>query len=136
MKNFLLFVFIIFAGQAAFAQTVPDKANTIVITLPDSNGVNEKVVKVFTSKDFTVKGSKTSPKISTGPKTLKGNTRVALVAEIKGADVMLSGNIVVAAQGGMRVEYKGNKGTPIMNAWEEMDKVAKAFGGKIKYEVK
>jgi len=124
-------------GTLGFSQAIPDKANTIVITLPDSNGVYDKVMEVLTEKDYTIRAGKGTSKLATSPKTLKGEkTRVSLVAEIKGAEVWLSGNIVVAAQGGMKIEYKGNKGTPIMDAWDEMEKVAKAFGRKLKYEVK
>ena len=137
MKKLLLLFFLTFSATLLFGQDIPEKANTIVVTFADSSNLQEKISKVFTEKDYKVKTtSKTAKKIVTGPKTLKGDTRVALAADIKGAEVFLTGSIVVAAQSGMKVEYKGKKGTPIMNAWEEMDKVAKALGGKITYEVK
>jgi hypothetical protein len=137
MKKIILLMFFALIGTLGFSQAIPEKANTIVITLPDSNGVNDKVKEIFLEKDYTIRGGKATSKVATNPKTLKGGkTRVSLVAEIKGAEVWLSGNISVAAQDGMRIEYKGNKGTPIMDAWEEMEKVAKAFGKKLKYEVK
>lgn len=136
MKNLLIVFILTFIYVTAYSQDIPAKANTITITLPDSNNVNEKISKVLTSKDYQVSASKSSSEISTAPKTLKNNTRVTLYAKIKGTEVVLTGKIVIAAQGSMPIEYKGNKGTPIMNAWEEMDKVAKALGGKVKYEVK
>ncbi|GAL85839.1 hypothetical protein MYP_3068 [Sporocytophaga myxococcoides] len=137
MKKIILLMFFCLLGTLGFSQAIPEKANTIVITLPDSNGVLDKVKEVFLEKDYTLKAGKGTSKVVTNPKTLKGGkTRVNLIAEIKGAEVWLSGNISIAAQDGMKIEYKGNKGTPIMDAWEELEKVAKAFGKKMKYEVK
>lgn len=124
-------------GTLGFSQAIPEKANTIIITLPDSNGVLDKVKEVFSEKDYTLRSGKSTSKVATNTKTLKGGkTRVNLVAEIKGAEVWLSGGISIAGQEGMKIEYKGNKGTPIMDAWEEMEKVGKAFGKKLKYEVR
>jgi hypothetical protein len=134
MKNLLLLLLITFASVSAYSQ-IPEKANTITVTLPDSATVNEKVLKVLASKDYTIKDANKSV-INTTAKTLKGNTRVSISAKIKGAEVSLTGLILIATEGSKRVEYKGAKGTPFMNAWEEMDKVAKALGGKVKYEVK
>ena len=136
MKNLLLLFILTLVYATGYTQDIPAKANTITITLPDSNTVNEKLSKILTSKDYQVKTDKASSEISTAPKTLKNNTRVTLNAKIKGPEVVLTGRIVIAAQGSMPIEYKGNKGTPIMIAWEEMDKIAKALGGKVKYEVK
>ncbi|MBO9701741.1 MAG: hypothetical protein J7604_16160 [Sporocytophaga sp.] len=137
MKKIILLMFFGLIGTLGFSQSIPEKANTIIISLPDSNGVSDKVKEVFSEKDYTLRGGKNTSKVATNPKTLKGSkTRVSLVAEIKGAEVWLTGSISVAAQDGMRIEYKGNKGTAIMDSWEEMEKVAKAIGKKLKYEVK
>jgi hypothetical protein len=136
MKKLLLLLIVTFVGISVYAQ-IPEKANTITITLPDSNNVNEKILKVLNSKDYTLKsGEKNATVINTAPKTLKNNTRVSLNIQVKGTDLILTGMILIATEGSKRIEYKGTKGTPIMSAWEEMDKVAKAFGGKMKYEVK
>ncbi len=136
MKKLLLSFIIAFTTLLGYAQGIPEKTSTIIITMPDSNTVNEKVLKVLTSKDYTINKGKNPLLITTAPKSLKGNVRVVLNAQLKGADIILTGKIVIAAQGGMAVEYKGTKGTPIMNAWEEMDKIAKAFGGKVAYRIK
>lgn len=135
MKNLLLLIIACFTFVYGHAQEIPVKANTITITFSDSNNVQEKVLKVLTGKDYPIK-TKDKTLITTGPKTVKGETRVSLNAQLKGADVILTGKLSIAAQGSLPVEYKGNKGTPIMTAWEEMDKIAKAMGGKVKYEVK
>jgi hypothetical protein len=134
MKNLLLVFFLAFTTVAAYAQ-VPEKAKTIIITMPDSNAVSDKVIKVLTSRDYTVQAAgKTPSVITTAAKTLKTNARVIYTAQLKGADVLLTGRIVVAGQSSMIIEYKGAKGTPIMTGWEEMEKIAKALGGKVKYE--
>ena len=137
MKHLLLLILTVFIGTWAYSQGIPEKANTIIITLPDSNQVQEKVLKALSDRDFPVtKPAKGATRITPGVKTVKNNTRVGLTADIKGAEVILTGKIIITGQGNLNIEYKGSKGTPIMNAWEEMDKVAKALGGKIKYEVK
>jgi hypothetical protein len=134
MKNLFLLFFIAFSTVSGFSQ-IPEKANTITITLPDSATANEKVLKVLASKDYTIKDANKTV-INTAAKTLKSNTRLSLTAKIKGAEVALTGFILIATEGSKRIEYKGVKGTPFMNAWEEMDKVAKALGGKVSYEIK
>ena len=133
----LLFIVLIsLLGTYTFAQEIPAKANTIVISLPDSSNMQKKIIKVFSDKGYAVRNAeKPAAAISTEAKTLK-NSRVSLHADIKGKDIILTGNIVVVAQGNMRIENKGNKGTPILTAFEEMDKVAKAFGGKTSYEIR
>lgn len=137
MKNLLLLAFITFMSTFGYAQEVPDKANTIIVTLPDSNNVHDKVLKVLTNKGYTVNARGNKPKkITTEAKTLKNKSRMSLATELKGNEVVLTGNIVVVGQGDMRIEHKGKKGTAIMDAWEEMEKVAKSMGGKVSYEVK
>jgi hypothetical protein len=137
MKHLLLVLLLAFATTLVYSQEPPAKANTITITLTDSTNINAKVLKVLNSKDYTIKNAdKASSVINTEPKTLKNNTRVTFIIKIKGAEITLTGKIVIATQGSTNIEYKGAKGTPIMTAWEEMDKVAKALGGKMKYEIK
>lgn len=137
MRNLvLLFAFIVFTNVLGNAQNIPAKSNAIVVTFPDSNKVSDKIVKVLTGKEYTINQGKNPSNITTAAKTLKSNTRVVWNAQLKGAEVVLTGKIVVAGQGSMTIEYKGTKGTPMMNAWEEMDKIAKAFGGKMSYEIK
>ena len=135
MKKLLLLSIVAFTTVLGYAQG-PEKANAIIITMPDSNTISDKVLKILTSKDYTINKGKNASIITTAPKTLKSNTRVVLNAQLKGVDIILTGKVVIAAQGSMTVDNKGTKGTPIMNAWEEMDKIAKAFGGKVKYELK
>jgi hypothetical protein len=136
MKSILSLFLLVFISVAAYGQEIPVKANTIVITLADTSHLRETILKVLAEKDYTVKNTaKASSTIFTNAKTLK-NCRVSLITDVKGSEVLLTGNIVVVGQGNMRIENKGAKGTPILAAWEEMDKVAKAFGGKLKYEIR
>jgi hypothetical protein len=135
MKKLLLLSIVAFTTVLGYAQG-PEKANAIIITMPDSNTISDKVLKILTSKDYIINKGKNASVITTMPKALKSNTRLALNAQLKGADIILTGKLVIAAQGSMTVNNNGTKGTPVMNAWEEMDKIAKAFGGKVKYELK
>ena len=136
MKTFLLFAFSFLWLNYSSAQEAPAKANTIILTIADTSHIREKIIKVFTDKGYAIQKKVKNPNtIITEAKTLK-NSRVSLQAEVKESEVIITGNIVVVAQGNMRIENKGNKGTMILNAWEEMDKVAKAFGVKLKYEVR
>ncbi len=135
MKNYLLLNLLLFMFNISYSQEIPAKANTIVIAMPDSNNLNKKIMDVLAHNGYTIKStSKVSSVTSTEPKTLK-NTRLTLNATTKGREVFLKGQIFIAGQESLNLEYKGNKGTPIMNAWEEMEKVAKAMGGKLRYEI-
>jgi hypothetical protein len=135
MKKQFLFLIIIFTSAFGHAQEAPQKANTIIITFPDSNAVVNKLTKILENKGYVWKKTKNPAVIVTEPKTLK-NTRILLNAEVKGPDVLLSGKIVLAGQTNMNIENKGREGASSMNAWEEMNKVAKAFGVKLRYEIK
>lgn len=137
MKNLLSLFFLTFLASLTYAQEIPAKANTIVIRLSDSSNVQEKVITTLSSRDFEVKNPGKNPSlVTTDPKTLKNKARISLSAQIDGAEIVLKGTILIAGQGNLPIEYKGNKGTPSMVSWEEMDKVAKALGGQIRYEVK
>lgn len=67
---------------------------------------------------------------------MKENTRLSVTADIEGSEIILTGNLSIAGQSGMRVENKGKKGTPILTAWEELEKIAKAMGGAAKYDIR
>jgi hypothetical protein len=135
-KLILLLNILIFSTGLGYAQQIAEKSNAIITTQPDSIGLREKVLKVLADKDYTVSSGKTAAIITTAVKTLKNGTRVTYSFQTKGADIIITGKISVAAQGAMIISYQGKKGTPIMNGWEEMDKIARAFGGKIRYEQK
>jgi hypothetical protein len=135
-KKILILFFIMFSIIRIHAQTIPEKANTIIITMPDSAAAREKVLKVLADRGYTASPGKTSSVISSPPKTLKNGARVGYNFQMKGKEIILTGTLPVAGQPNMNISYNGNKGTPIMNGWEEMDKIAKALGGKVKYEKK
>ena len=118
------------------AQQVPEKSNAIIITMSDSIGLKEKVLKVLADKDYTVNSGKTAKFIATAPKTLKNGTRVSYNFQFNGATIIMTGGLPVAGQSTQKIVYQGKKGTPVMNGWEEMDKIAKTFGGKLSYETK
>lgn len=132
MKNLFLLIAFVFATALSYGQSVPEKSNTIVVTLADSNKVSDKVVKALSGRDYTPTVNKNST-VTTAPKTLKNGARVGYTAQIKGNEVALTGKILVAGQSNMMIEYKGKKDSPIMNGWEEMEKIAKALGGKVSY---
>jgi hypothetical protein len=136
MKKLILLLFVVASFITKGYSQVPEKSNTIVITLADSNGVKEKILKVLADKDYTVSSGKTSPTIITAPKTLKNGARVYYNFQIKGAEIILTGKLPVAGQSTMSISYQGKKGTPVMNGWEEMDKIAKAFAAKVRYEIR
>ncbi len=125
MKNLLLLFLFVFATTLSYAQDVPAKSNTIVITLADSNGVSDKVIKALKGRDYTVNTSKNPNSLSTAARTLKNDTRVLFLVLIKGNEIALSGKLPVAGQSNMPIEYKGSKGSPSMNGWDEMEKIAK-----------
>lgn len=119
------------------AQQIPEKANTLLIIFADSTNLSAKVITALEKNDYAVKNLKKSlVHISSEPKTLKSNTRVALTADLNGKVISLTGRLVYTGQEPVKVEYNGKKGTPVMMAWEEMQKVAKTLGGVVSYERK
>ena len=133
-QKITLFFIFIFLHTFSQAQGIPDMANTIVITLKDSTTAREKVLKTFSFQGYTFKNpNKATKVISIDPKTLKNKTRVGFYAEVKGAEVFLTGKIVFTGQEGITIQHKGEKGTHARYAWEEMDKIAKAIGGTLAY---
>ena len=46
MKNLILFLVLAFTTTLAYTQQIPEKANTIVVTFPDSNNINGKKFRV------------------------------------------------------------------------------------------
>ncbi len=133
MKKILLFL-ALFTCATSWSYAQADKANTIVITVSDSNTVKQKVTAVFTDREYTFAPGKNPSLLSTAAKTLKSGTRVSYQVQLKGAEVVLSGKIMVAGQSNMIIVNNGAKGSPFVNGWEEMEKIAKAIGGKVKYE--
>lgn len=133
MKNLFLLIAFVFTTVLAYGQD--EKSNTIVVTLADSNKVSDKVVKALSGRDYTATVNKNST-VTTAARTLKNGARVGYTATIKGNEVALTGKILVAGQTNMVIENKGKKDSPIMNGWEEMEKIAKALGGKVSYVTK
>ena len=137
MKQLNLFLLTMaFTTMIGFAQDIPEKANTIVITQPDSIGLKEKVIKALTGRGHTINSGKTATTITTVSNTMKNGTRVGFAVQIKGVDIILTGKLPIAGQAPQNIVYQGKKGTPIMNGWEEMEKIAKAIGGAVKYETR
>ncbi len=136
MKKLILMVSILFSAITFGYTQAPEKSNAIIITMSDSASLKEKVLKILADKDYTVSSGKTAVNIITAPKTLKNGARVYFTFQFKGNQIIMTGMLPVAGQSTMKISYQGKKGTPIMNGWEEMDKLAKLFLGKISYETK
>ncbi len=136
MKKIILpFLVIALTSALAYAQQTTEKATTIIATQADSIGLKDKVLKLLADKDYTVVAGKIPTTITTAAKTLKNGARVHYIFQLKGADIILSGKLPVAGQASMSMTNQGKKGTPIANGWEEMEKLAKALGGEIRYTV-
>ncbi|MFN6945741.1 MAG: hypothetical protein ACK4ND_12410 [Cytophagaceae bacterium] len=137
MKNLLFLFLLTLVANFGYAQNVPEKANTAVITFASAEEAEDKLQKAFKKMGYDVKPDKKNKALRvTDLKTIKNNTRVFFTTEVNGAEVILTGMISVAGQGNMPIEFKGKKGTAIMNAWEEMEKVVKALGGTAVFEVR
>lgn len=131
----LLFLFL-FSILTGYSQDVPEKANTIIVTVSDSLTIKEKIESILEGKGYTVNQGKSSTLITTAPRTLKNGTRVSFKFEVKGSEVFITGFLPVAGQSGTQISYQGNKGTPMMNGWEEMTKIAKELKSPLKYDKK
>lgn len=133
MKKLILFICLLCMSLIGYAQA-PEKATTIVVSMSDSIGLREKVLKVIADRGYTVSSAKTAAIISTAGKTLKNDARVAYYFQIKGKEIFITGKLPVAGQANFPIANQGKKGTPSAYGWEEMEKIAKVFAGGIRYE--
>ena len=133
MKKLLVLISLFASITMSFAQA-PEKATTVIVTMTDSVGLREKITKVLTDRGYTISSGKTATIITTAPRTLKNDARVAYFLEIKGKEIFITGKLPIAGQSAFPIANQGKKGTPILNGWEEMEKIAKAFGVAIRYQ--
>ena len=137
MKQIYFIASSLFLTINLIAQSIPEKANTMLVTFSDSNNLSTKLVTAFEKNNYIVKNLKKSRvHITSEPKSLKANTRVAMTADLSGYVIALSARLVYTGQDPVKVEYNGKKGTPVLIGWEEMEKVAKSLEGVITYERK
>lgn len=138
MKQLLVFLVFLLVGYAAQAQVPVKRANTILVTLPDSSEAAWKhVARVLVEKGYTIKdANKDLLLISTDLRSTKTAAELGLTASVSGRVVTLRGKMLVRALGpGLDdVEYRGMNNSLFMSCWQQMHEVATALGGTVTYE--
>ena len=137
MKIIVLVAVLLFAA-GAYAQEVPKKANTILITVADSGDTAWKnTAKILVEQGFVIKNSDGElGTLSTEPKSLKGRAIISLSVLAQGHIITLTGQMVVPGLSSLAspVDYRGMSGSPALLAWQKMQQVAEAYaGGKVQY---
>lgn len=135
MKSFILVTLLLFSF-ISFSQKKED--SKIIITLPDSVDIQQKIKKAFALEDIQVKDIGESDTLSTFPTEISGLYIVGF-ASVKANTVTLFG-----LYGLKRLSYLGytnaaNKYKKIIfykgsKSWAALHRVAKRIGGEISYE--
>jgi hypothetical protein len=139
MKKLLLLGFLI--PSVLFAQVIPKKANTIIITdtLSQEHLYNKITDLLFENGYGILNTDKAQGTITTTQRAMRTGT-VALVFLIKDKRVILRGNAKgleeISGDDLFAIEYRGMKGSIYRDAWDEMQKVSDNIPGTKEYLVK
>lgn len=134
MKKLGILLLGLFFVTVAYAQDVPEKSTTIVITGSDSATVAAKLGDALKKKGYTMNKTKSTDTYNATPVQLKNNNRFTLTVQYKGKEIYLTGVVGFIGQPNQKVIYNPKKDTPFFIAWEEMTKLAKATGAAISYK--
>lgn len=145
--HLLLLAALLLSAPASFGQLssrvsstlVLDKpfkgANTIIIALPDSGlAAWDKTSTTLAQQGFIMKASAPPLTLATEPKVTVQAGNIAISAQVQGSNVLLRGTSSAANSASPApIEYRGRKGKATLLAWDQLDAVAKALGGKMEY---
>jgi hypothetical protein len=143
----LLFPLFSFAQTKKTSDHPFEGAKKIVVLVKDTTGIFEKVENSLLNSGYTFTVADKNDKfLVTDLKTQKDGTRMKIRAHVRDSSVVFDGFyplddndnggtlISVNGQSETRkpesVIYKGQKGSPFMNAWQELTRAASAIGGK------
>lgn len=152
MKYFILF-FLLTLGTTALSQSAanvaipPKKASKIIVLISDSaNTLLDKVTKTLFDYGYTIDNKDEKLKLlSTKERSSKKyNTLTRIRVSINDTAIIFAGEIALGFDielFGARnlqptyseVSYYGAKKSPLREAWNELDEIARKFGDKIAY---
>lgn len=148
MKAPLITTILLLAAIFSYAQNItPQKGdNVIIISTTDSAAVAyRKIAMLLQDSGYTLaKTDKELLSLSTEmlDNRFYGNGTMSIAAYVRGdenAKVYINGSLMVAAisRTSSPIEFRGMKGSPVKNAFDKMDEVAKAYpGGSVSYTKK
>lgn len=132
----LLAVLLALAARVAPAQAVPPaKANTIIVTLPDSGQVAwRRIAQALIDRGYSIKNSdKDLLLLTTEGKQTGRAGAITVSVSLKGNQATVRATQFLGSFGMMQVDYRGMKGSPNLLGWQELEAAAKAFGGTLAY---
>jgi hypothetical protein len=144
MKQLLLLLLVL--PLFIFAQEPPKKASKIIVLRKDtSNSLLDKIALELFNRRFTIETRDDKLKyLTTKERTNVDGTKLTKIRVILNDTAIIFTSEMAFAQdfiiGGVTlkqtfdpVTYSGLKKSYMMNAWREMDEIAKTFGDKIIY---
>lgn len=144
-RSTLLLSFMLFEIFAFAQQAVPKNANTIFITdsLDFEQNYNTISELLFTNGYGIFNADKSLGTITTNEKPLK-NGSVRLIIMVKDNRIIIKGQVnanmemslygVTSKSEWEQICYAGMKKSILMNAWNEMNKIAEALPGSKEYQ--
>ena len=127
-----------------FGQDIPKRANTIMVEAADTITMTS-ITKLLVEHGYGIQHSdKDAGVITTTSRSVKraGETKLIISLNNNKATVRGTYHSTSIAIGNViddswqTIDYRGLKGSPSMEAWNEMFKIANAIGGRLTFEVR
>lgn len=138
MFNFLFFILLVCLGTEAYSQSKFD--TKIVVSVPDSANLYERVRLALIKNDFIVKDDGNKDTLSTYPVQLKTMAGSAVLwAVISGNNVELTGIYALNQLNYFGYSKPGRNSNRILyyrasKSWKILQKVAETIGGELTFK--
>jgi hypothetical protein len=145
MKATLIFILAVAPLLTTIGQEIPKKANTIIIsTSLSKDQLYGRITEILFENGYGILNSdKSIATITTTNKPIKAgavklnflikDSKVSVRGDLYGISIEING---VTDNGPSIVDFRGMKGSPALNAWNEMQKIADLIPGTKVYLIK
>ena len=139
----LFFIMFLSISLVTLAQVAPKKSTMAIVKMDDKKQAISKVIDVFTSAGFIFKTVETEAGIfTTEGKRGKGcesmyNITIKDDGTTKINGLMTIGSFTIegfTSDSWSKIENKGMKGSPIKNAWLELESLATQLSAQVTYQ--
>lgn len=141
VKKLIFSGLLAFLTVNAFSQSIPQNANTITITIPDSlkEDTYRSLANHLTQQGYNIeKSDKELGYINTERKTIKWSMQVRILASIQGKTIHFTGRFLSdTSKDDKQIQYTGLKNAMYKTCFNEVARVANLFPHEtIEYIVK
>jgi hypothetical protein len=139
MRYCLFFMFsMVFFG--AFGQNFPIKRDNVILVKSDSSAavLHKLILKALAKGEWVVERTDYEVlTVSTDWKNLRRGTDARLHVFVEtdgnGSKAIVRGDLRTPELGESRIDFRGMKGSPALDAWEALDGFSKILGGLVSY---